>query len=338
MAAPAGEHAADGPPDVPPPRKGPLPELRAPFPYSGGKRRWAAEVNARLGTDCQTYVEPFAGSLAVLLSRPAARREVVCDTYSLLVNAWRAMAAAPDECAKWCDWPTFHDDLIARRRWLGAWAAEHAAKVQEDADWYDAKAGGWWIWVQSQSIGGSSDGVVFAGGHDARRMLGSEKDIPHASAGSQGVQARSGGVTDIPKGIASGVQAGRARSNNGMERAVPFVSGAQGTQAQRKVDGRIPTMDDSGSAQQGVQAQRSGRGIGGVNDRPNLNAAGPDGGRGVQAQRKAPRQRRPASPGHGGAGGAGAPGTGQHTPKPPLEEGAQLGRRAGAAQDGTRRR
>lgn len=43
--------------------------LVAPFPYFGGKRQVAAEVWARFG-EVTNYVEPFAGSLAVLLARP----------------------------------------------------------------------------------------------------------------------------------------------------------------------------------------------------------------------------------------------------------------------------
>ena len=45
-------------------------DLRAPFPYFGGKRRAAPIIWAALG-DPGGYVEPFAGSAAVLLARPA---------------------------------------------------------------------------------------------------------------------------------------------------------------------------------------------------------------------------------------------------------------------------
>ena len=41
----------------------------APFPYFGGKSRIAHLVWERFG-DVPNYVEPFAGSLAVLLGRP----------------------------------------------------------------------------------------------------------------------------------------------------------------------------------------------------------------------------------------------------------------------------
>ncbi|KKM69533.1 hypothetical protein LCGC14_1449830, partial [marine sediment metagenome] len=43
--------------------------LKAPFPWFGGKRRVADKVWERFG-DVPNYVEPFAGSLAVLLERP----------------------------------------------------------------------------------------------------------------------------------------------------------------------------------------------------------------------------------------------------------------------------
>lgn len=47
-------------------------DLRSPFPWFGGKRRVAADVWAALG-DVDSYVEPFFGSGAVLLERPAWR-------------------------------------------------------------------------------------------------------------------------------------------------------------------------------------------------------------------------------------------------------------------------
>lgn len=45
--------------------------LKSPFVWFGGKRRVADQVWAALG-DVDNYVEPFAGSLAVLLGRPTA--------------------------------------------------------------------------------------------------------------------------------------------------------------------------------------------------------------------------------------------------------------------------
>ena len=62
--------------------------MKAPFPWFGGKRRVAPLVWAALG-DVDNYVEPFAGSLAVLLERPLNHRrtaETVNDRDYYLAN------------------------------------------------------------------------------------------------------------------------------------------------------------------------------------------------------------------------------------------------------------
>ena len=56
-----------------------FPILKAPFPWFGGKSRIAPEVWDRFGA-VDNYVEPFAGSLAVLLGRPTVpQTETVND-------------------------------------------------------------------------------------------------------------------------------------------------------------------------------------------------------------------------------------------------------------------
>ena len=126
---------------------------RAPFPYAGSKTRLATQINQRLGARADVYCEPFCGSLAVLLHRKPARREIVSDTSGLLVNLWRAMAAEPAEVAKWADWPTFHQDLTARQIWLARWSHENAARLSADAEYYDTRAAGWWCWGKCAWIG-----------------------------------------------------------------------------------------------------------------------------------------------------------------------------------------
>ena len=46
-------------------------ELRAPFPWFGGKSGAAEMIWRRLGADAGTFCEPFLGSAAVFLRRPA---------------------------------------------------------------------------------------------------------------------------------------------------------------------------------------------------------------------------------------------------------------------------
>ena len=65
--------------------------MRSLFPFFGGKARVAPQVWAHLG-DPECYIEPFAGSLAVLLDRPTpARVEIAVDLDGLLLNFWRTI-------------------------------------------------------------------------------------------------------------------------------------------------------------------------------------------------------------------------------------------------------
>lgn len=127
--------------------------IRAPFPYYGGKALWAETVWQHFGK-VDVYAEPFAGSLAVLLNNPSpARREVVCDTDSLICNFWRALINDPEATAHYADWPAFHPDLTSRHKWLIAWRLEHAHRLMDDAEFYDCKVAGWWVWGIANYIG-----------------------------------------------------------------------------------------------------------------------------------------------------------------------------------------
>lgn len=126
--------------------------LRAPFPWFGGKSRAAPLVWAAFG-DVANYVEPFAGSLAVLLARPTAPRiETVNDRDCYLANAWRSIARDPAAVAAHADWPVNEADLHARHRWLRA-QTEFRERMLCDPDFYDAKLAGWWLWGVSAWIG-----------------------------------------------------------------------------------------------------------------------------------------------------------------------------------------
>lgn len=93
-------------------------KLKAPFPWFGGKSRASGIIWDALG-DVANYVEPFAGSLAVLLARPAPPRiETVNDKDAYVCNVWRALAKDPDQVAHHADWPVNETDLLARHRWL----------------------------------------------------------------------------------------------------------------------------------------------------------------------------------------------------------------------------
>ena len=171
--------------------------LKAPFPWYGGKSNWAPLIWERFGTP-QRYIEPFAGSLAVLLAAPEKpKSEIVCDTFSLIVNLWRAIAADPEAVAHYADWPTFHDDLTARHRWLVRWRDETAPRFAEDPDFYDVRAAGWYVWGLSNWIGGGfCSGVPCNQRPIATSNQGvMSRRIPHigATVGGQGVNAQARG-------------------------------------------------------------------------------------------------------------------------------------------------
>jgi len=129
--------------------------VTAPFPWFGGKRRVAAEVWAAFGADVPNYIEPFAGSLAVLLARPggAGKIETVNDRDRYLGNFWRAVTADPDGVAAAADWPVNEADLHARHKWLVN-QVEFRERMHTDPDFFDVKIAGWWVWGLCQWIGG----------------------------------------------------------------------------------------------------------------------------------------------------------------------------------------
>ena len=130
--------------------------LTAPFPWYGGKRRWAEDVATRFG-ELKVYVEPFAGSLAVLLATPPRPRELVCDLDGVVCNFWRAVRQYPEEVAYHADYPTYNHDLTARRRWMAQWRDDHVELLSEDPDYCDAKMAGWWAWGVSNWIRGAGE-------------------------------------------------------------------------------------------------------------------------------------------------------------------------------------
>ena len=72
--------------------------LAAPFRYFGGKTRQAERI-ASLLPPHEHYVEPFAGSLAVLLAKPRSRMETVNDLDQDLMTFWRVLRDDPDGLA-----------------------------------------------------------------------------------------------------------------------------------------------------------------------------------------------------------------------------------------------
>jgi hypothetical protein len=156
-------------------------ELRAPFPWFGGKRRVADVVWRAFGQDVPNYIEPFAGSLAVLLARPGGpgKIETVNDRDRYLANFFRALKADPDAVARWADDPVNEADLHARHKWLVN-QADFRERMHTDPDFYDVKIAGWWVWGICQWIGGGW--CVEPNNHKHPKLDGIGKGV-HSNAG-----------------------------------------------------------------------------------------------------------------------------------------------------------
>ena len=182
---------------------------KTPFPYFGGKADAAPAVWSALG-DPDHYVEPFAGSLAVLLRRPhEANRtyysETVNDLDGLLVNAWRSMQLSPRETADAASWPVSEADLHARHVAILKWHKERdLERLMGDPKWHDPVIGGWWMWGLCCWIGSgwcSGEGPWWV--DEAGRFVkvgkpGVNRKRPHLSNDGQGVnrpQLRDPGVS-----------------------------------------------------------------------------------------------------------------------------------------------
>lgn len=166
--------------------------MKAPFPWFGGKSKVAGIVWQRFG-DVPNYVEPFAGSLAVLLGRSTQPRvETVNDKDGFLANFWRALARDPEGVAREADWPVNENDLQARHAWLVPQREALSRRLEGDPEHYDVRIAGWWVWGLCCWIGtgwcsgngpwSSVDGMLVKGeGQCVSRQL------PHLRSAGQGV-------------------------------------------------------------------------------------------------------------------------------------------------------
>lgn len=75
--------------------------MKPPMPYFGGKTRLAGQIAALL-PEHEHYIEPFAGSLAVLLAKPPSEMETVNDLDGKLMTFWRVLRDRPAELARVC--------------------------------------------------------------------------------------------------------------------------------------------------------------------------------------------------------------------------------------------
>jgi site-specific DNA-adenine methylase len=156
--------------------------LAAPFPYFGGKANACETVWQAFGI-VDNYVEPFAGSAAMLLGAPDGKRvETLNDADGFVANFWRAVSHDPEAVANAADWPTNEADLFARHSWLIRQRDGLLESLHADPEFYDAKIAGWWCWGACNWIGSGWCSGTGPWVHDGEKLV-DNRQLPHLSAG-----------------------------------------------------------------------------------------------------------------------------------------------------------
>lgn len=226
--------------------------LKAPFPWFGGKSRVSYLVWERFG-NVPNYVEPFAGSLAVLLGRESAPRvETVNDIDCWIANFWRALQSDPEGVATYADWPVNEADLHARHLWLVN-QIEFRERMKTDPDFFDVKIAGWWCWGICQWIGsgwcaqpgwrGRTNAGRAARGIHAADEARTQRKIPYAGRDERGALSRTVAKRqNLSRGGGNGI---------GVTAKRPRLARGQG----RGVSRQLPQLHQDGSS------GNSGRGV-----------------------------------------------------------------------------
>jgi DNA adenine methylase len=98
--------------------------MRPPIAYHGSKTTIADQIVAAMPAH-QHYVEPFAGSLSVLLAKPPAVHETVNDLDGDLMTFWRVLRDHPDELARVCALtPHSRQERHAAVEWINSPASD----------------------------------------------------------------------------------------------------------------------------------------------------------------------------------------------------------------------
>ena len=162
---------------------------KSPFPYFGGKSRAVTQVWNAFGT-VRNYVEPFAGSAAMLLGAPEGNRvETINDADGFVANFWRAIAQDADEVTHYADWPCNEVDLFARHSWLVRQSAGLLERLHNEPDYFDSKIAGWWCWGTCNWIGSGWCSGKGPWIWDGEKIVDNRK-LPHLGDAGRGINRK----------------------------------------------------------------------------------------------------------------------------------------------------
>lgn len=127
-------------------------DVKSAYSYFGSKAKVAPIIWKAFG-NISNYIEPFGGSLAVLLANPSpCKVETVNDKDHFIPNFWRSIKNDYETVIKYADFPVSEVDLHARHKFLIS-QKDFFVNMENDPDYFDAKIAGYWIYGQCASIG-----------------------------------------------------------------------------------------------------------------------------------------------------------------------------------------
>lgn len=137
--------------------------LKPLVPYHGGKGRLASWI-ADLMPRHRVYLEPFAGSAAVLLAKPRSTHEILNDVDGNVVNFYRVLREQPENLERACRLTPYARDEFA------------AADLHDDSIDELERARRWWVRTNQSFAHTGTDATGWAtsikrGSNNARTVL-----------------------------------------------------------------------------------------------------------------------------------------------------------------------
>ena len=212
--------------------------LAAPYPYFGGKSGACELVWSLLGNPAN-YVEPFAGSAAMLLGRPDEPGVETINDYDCMVsNFWRSIIGDPNGVAYYADFPVSECDLFARHSWLVR-QSDGLRTALHDPEYFDCKIAGWWCfginnWIGSGWCSGSGPWVW-----DGEKIVDNRK-LPHLGNAGRGINRKLPHLGDAGRGINRKLPH-LGNAGRGINRKLPHLGDAG-----RGINRKLPHLGDAG--------------------------------------------------------------------------------------------
>lgn len=159
-------------PPAPPVPFAPLTFVHRPlFPWPGNKRRLAKHILPLLTAPHRTYVEPFAGSAAILFMRDPAPIEVINDINGELVRLYRCVQHHLEELVRQFRWALVSREMF---RWAQLQHVDTLTDIQRAARFF---------YLQKLAFGGKVASQTFGvspGSAPRINLLRIEEDLSQA--------------------------------------------------------------------------------------------------------------------------------------------------------------